>query len=427
MNTPQFTPTEKKILGALTIVQFVNVLDFMIVMPLGPDLGRALGISMDHLGWIGGSYTFAAFWAGLAGAFYLDKLRRKQALLLHLLGLSVATLATTFATDLWSLLAARVAAGLCGGPATSTMLAILSDVIRPERRGRALGMVMGAFSVASIIGVPIGLELAERGGPDSGWKLPFLVVGVLALLTVLVCAFLLPSFEHHRDHPDGAAGLGAGSRTETESLFSNGVVPISLFLAANGILATFLIVPNLSTFMQFNLGFPREKLGMLYFSGGILSLLSTRLGGIWNDRAGSTIPVITSTSLYALLMLGGMIVSPPLLPAAVFFSILMLANSLRWISISTLTSKVPSPRYRARYMSLLSAAQHLASSSGAFLSTQLLTSNPDGSLAGVPRMALVSMGVTMLLPPLVILVERMLKKNKKAPAPHFTLGGSSIE
>jgi predicted MFS family arabinose efflux permease len=389
-----FSPSEKRILVLLAAVQFVNILDFMMVMPLGPDLGKALGISIDHLGWIGGSYTFAAFLSGIFGSFYLDRMKRKSALLIHLTGLSLATLAATFSTDLWTLLIARVLAGLFGGPTTSTQLAILSDVIPAERRGRALGLVMGAFSLASILGVPVGLELARIGG----WQFPFWIVGSLAGLTVVLCWVFLPKVEHER----------APGSQDGDSIFKLGTVTISLFLASCAIFASFLLIPNLSGFLQFNVGFPREQLGILYFSGGILSLFSTRLGGIWNDRVGSATPLFVSTSIFTFLLIAGMLVQKPWLHPIPWFALLMLANSLRWISISTLTSKVPPARWRARYMSLLSAAQHLASSLGAFCSTQFLVAVEGGRLEGIPRLAAVSLGVSLLIPPLAIKLQRKI-------------------
>jgi predicted MFS family arabinose efflux permease len=193
------------------------------------------------------------------------------------------------------------------------------------------------------------------------------------------------------------------------------VVPISLFLASNAILATFLLVPNLSAFLQMNLGFPRERLGLLYLVGGLLSLVSTRFGGIWNDRSGSVRPLATSTALFVLTLATGMLFDPPPIAAAswapvAWFGLLMFTNSLRWISISTLTSKVPPARHRARYMSLLSAVQHLSSSLGAFLSTLLLSTAADGSLVGVPRLAAVSLGLSLLVPPLAAVVQRLIRR-----------------
>ena len=145
-------------------MQFVNILDFVMVMPLGPDFARALAIPASKLGYVGGAYTAAAAVPGLAGSFFLDRFDRRKALGVALLGLAAGTAAGGLATGFGTLLAARVLAGAFGGPATSLAFSIIADRVPAERRGNAVGGVMAAFSVASVLGVPMGLELAQRGG-----------------------------------------------------------------------------------------------------------------------------------------------------------------------------------------------------------------------------------------------------------------------
>ncbi len=168
-------PSERQIVVCVGAAQFVNILDFMIVMPLGPDFATALGIPLSQLGWIGGAYTAAACVSGAAGAFFLDRFDRKKALAVALLGLFAGTLSGAFARGLASLMLARIVAGAFGGPATSLSYSIIADQIPAERRGKAMGAVMGAFAVASVLGVPAGLELARLGG----WRLPFIAVAAL--------------------------------------------------------------------------------------------------------------------------------------------------------------------------------------------------------------------------------------------------------
>src|SRR5437867_2236444 len=187
------TPSERAIVFLVGAVQFVNILDFMIVMPLGPDFAKALGIPASHLGYIGGSYTAAASVAGLVGTLFLDRFDRRKALAVSMLGLVLGTLAGGFATGMGTLMAARVLAGMFGGPATSLSFSVIADVVPAERRGRAMGAVMGAFSVASVLGVPAGLELARQGG----WRLPFFAVAGLGALVAAGAVFLLPPLRAH--------------------------------------------------------------------------------------------------------------------------------------------------------------------------------------------------------------------------------------
>ena len=166
-------PSERLIIFLVGAIQFVNIVDFMMVMPLGPvlragarDLDRASRTDRGQLHGGGGdrghrrrrvswiASTGARRWASRCSAW------------------SAGTAAGAFAHGLASLVVARAIAGAFGGPATSIALSIVADAVPPARRGRAIGAVMGAFSVASVLGVPMGLRLAIWGG----WRLPFIVV-----------------------------------------------------------------------------------------------------------------------------------------------------------------------------------------------------------------------------------------------------------
>src|SRR4051812_10438109 len=98
----------------------------MMVMPLGPDFARALGIPNSDLGMVGGSYTAAASISGLTGALFLDRFDRRRALAVAMLGLVIGTFAGGFATSFATMMAARVLAGTFGGPATSLSLSIIA-------------------------------------------------------------------------------------------------------------------------------------------------------------------------------------------------------------------------------------------------------------------------------------------------------------
>src|SRR6476469_6225403 len=119
MPPPASIPSERTIVFLVGAIQFVNILDFMMVMPLGPDFAVGLGIPAAHLGYIGGSYTAAAAVSGLVGSLFLDRFDRRQALGVAMLGLVIGTLSGGFATSFETLIAARVLAGLFGGPATA--------------------------------------------------------------------------------------------------------------------------------------------------------------------------------------------------------------------------------------------------------------------------------------------------------------------
>jgi predicted MFS family arabinose efflux permease len=393
---------ERTLLLLVSAVQFVNILDFIMVVPLGPDFASALGIPVSDLGLVAGSYTLAAAAAGAAGSAFLDRFDRRSALAVSMGGLVVATAAAGLARGLGTLLAARVAAGLFGGPATSLALAIVADAVPPERRGRAMGVVMGAFSVAAVLGVPTGLWLAQAGG----WRLPFFSVAAMGAVVVAGALLLMPPMRGHlaRAVP-GTPPSGYGFLREPGAL-------LSLAATATTMAATFAIVPNLAAFLQVNAGWPRERLGLLYMVGGALSFVVLRAVGRAVDRFGA--PAVATVGTAA--MVGNLLVDfwppVPMLPAWALFLLFMLSNSVRNPALTSLASRVPRAAERARFQSTQSAVQHLASAGGALLSARLLSTGPGGRLLGMDRVAAFSAVLALALPLLLWRVQPRVRQRE---------------
>jgi predicted MFS family arabinose efflux permease len=218
-------------------VQFINVLDFVMVMPLGPDFAKALSIPTSDIGILGGSYAASAAVSGIACSFFLDRFDRRRALAVAMLGLVIGTALGGFASGMLSLVAARVVAGAFGGPATSLALAIVTDTVPDQRRGRALGKVMTAFSFATVLGVPAGLELSGL----FGWRAPFFAVAGLGVLLCGAAVRFLPPMTAHRGR--GGATGGAGKLLDAPALLSLSAVGLVM-------LGVFAIVPSLSPYVQ---------------------------------------------------------------------------------------------------------------------------------------------------------------------------------
>jgi predicted MFS family arabinose efflux permease len=258
---------ERTIVLLVGAVQFINILDFMMVMPLGPYFAAGLGIPNSHVGIIAGSYTAAAAVSGLLSlAVNLDRFDRRKALGLAMVGLVLGTAAGGFATGLTSLIVARVIAGLFGGPATSLSFSIIADVIPAERRGKAVSSVMSAFAIASIFGVPAGLWLALHGG----WRLPFFSTAAMGVPVVLVSMFYLPPLTGHV-----ALGLAHAASTRTADLFREPLILSSYLMTAVVMMGGFVLIPNITPHLQQNLGYPAAHIPYLYAAGGVVSWVSS--------------------------------------------------------------------------------------------------------------------------------------------------------
>lgn len=383
----QRTLSESHLVLLVSAVQFVNVLDFVMVLPLGPDFVHALGMSPNALGLLGGSYTAAAAASGLISATFLDRFDRRSALIAALAGLVLATAAGGLAFDFYSLLASRVAAGAMGGPATALCLAIIADTVPVERRGRAMGTFMSSFSVASVLGIPAGLELARV----ASWRLPFFAVAALGLLAVPLA---------YRSLPPQRAHLAQNETRNDAPLTAMLRPPVLLSLCAVGasMMGTFLLVPNISSFVQFNLGFPREKIGLLYLCGGAVSFLTVRVAGLLTDRLGPLPTATGAVVTFMLIIYLGFVAPSSAIPVVPLYAAFMVVSTFRFVPMQALASRVPDLRERARFMSLQSTVQHGGSALGAMLSSIMLGVDSHGALTNMPAVGWLAIGLTATMP-----------------------------
>lgn len=408
---------ERAVVLLIAAIQFVNILDFMIVMPLGPEFALELGIASHNMGIIAGSYTAAAALTGIICSFFLDRFDRRKALAVSVLGLMAGTAAAAFSWDFYSLIGARVLAGAFGGPVSSLSLAIISDVVPAQRRGRAVGTVMAGFSVASIVGVPLALEIANVGG----WRAPFYAVAGLGLVIAVGVILLLPPLRVHLMRGVTPPGL---------AMLKQLAKPLPLLAYAGTaamMFSAFTLIPHIPSYLVFNLNYTGEAwlgdaaravglnytpsvLGPLYLFGGLLSLAVMQIVGRATDRWGSTRVSWTGAALLSVVIYLWFVDYNPAIPVIVLFVAFMGTSSLRGVPARTLDTKIPSHGDRASFMSMQSAVQHIALAMAAGLSSLVLSEAPDNSLIGVPTAAWISLAFVVLLPTFVMLAEIRLKR-----------------
>jgi predicted MFS family arabinose efflux permease len=232
-----------------------------------------------------------------------------------------------------------------------------------------------------------------------------------------------------RDHLKAPRAVG-GVPPIRHPLFRRTVV-LSYLMTAATMGAGFLVIPNLSAYLQVNLGLPRAQLPWLYGVGGVLSFIALRVVGRLVDRFGS-FRVGTAGSALMFVAVWLLFVDVPhnaprwlcfginvpgQVPVLLLFLFLFFALSVRNVAYSTLTSKVPAPPERARFMSFQSAVQHLASALGAITSSAILAEGPDRRLLNVTQLALFSMTLIAVLPGLLWAVERAVDRGTRVAWP----------
>lgn len=157
-----FTPYERLVILILAFTQFTIILDFMVMSPLGDMLIKAMDIRANSFALAVSAYAFSAGASGLLTAGFADKYDRKKLLLFFYIGFVIGTLLCGLANTLFTLVAARVITGLFGGVIGAISMAIITDLFTLEKRGRVMGVVQMGFGASQVLGIPIGLFIANR-------------------------------------------------------------------------------------------------------------------------------------------------------------------------------------------------------------------------------------------------------------------------
>jgi predicted MFS family arabinose efflux permease len=194
----ELSPSRERImLFTLMALQFIMIADFMIMMPLSSALMTVFHIQPAQFGLLVSSYSIAAGVSSLLASSLADRFDRRNALLVAYVGLLIATFACAYANTFELLLLARIVAGFFGGVLTSIVLAIVGDIFPPQKRGKAMGIVMLAFSLAAVAGVPLGLFISNH----YSWQTPFSFLAYAGIAVLIVAYKVVPNVRGHLNQP----------------------------------------------------------------------------------------------------------------------------------------------------------------------------------------------------------------------------------
>jgi predicted MFS family arabinose efflux permease len=361
------------LLLVLATVQFTHILDFVIMMPLGPQFKKDLHLSDQWFGFLVSAYAFSAAVAGLLAAWFIDRFDRKRALLALYAGFTVGTLCCAAAPNYPLLLAARALTGAFGGVAAACILAIVGDAFPGPRRGRAMGAIMSAFSVASIAGVPVGLYLANR----MNWRAPFVALGILSAAVIVLIGLVLPPLRGHLVRGRPAINL--------RSIFIEPTHVRAYLLMTALVFTSFMIAPYLASYLVANSGRTNEELPYVYLCGGLVTLVTTPLFGGLSDRFGKLL-IFRCMALFTMLTIV-LVTNLPVVPLVVSllgFTLFMVATSGRMVPAIALITASATPENRGGFLSVNASVQQAAAGLASAVGGLMLGQGAGGEITGFP-------------------------------------------
>jgi predicted MFS family arabinose efflux permease len=267
-------------LVALCFGNFIIGTGTLIVPGMLPVLAEGLGVTLPVAGQIITAFALTVCVSAplLAGA--TSRFDRKKLLFAMQLLFVAGHLAAALVSSFVPMLAARVLTSFGAAIFTSQAAATAALLVPPERRGRAIALVMLGWSIASVTGIPLGAYVSARWG----WREGFALVAAAALVgAVLVWRYV----------PAGLSVKPVDARMWRE-IFGNRlllmVVAVSALQSAPQFALFSYIVPATKAF----LGASPELVGLLLAGFGIMGVTGNALASRFIDRLGAANVVMAS-------------------------------------------------------------------------------------------------------------------------------------
>ena len=289
------SPSQFRRLAVLIGVNFVDMIGFMIVLPLLPFYALKLHASPEIVGQLIASYSIAQLLAAPLWGRVSDRYGRRPALLIGLSASAIAYVVFGLADSVWLLYLSRIVQG-AGGGTTGVAQAYVADTVAPRDRARALGWLSAATSAGVMVGPAIGSSAAHLGQAAPG-----LIAAALCIINVIFAWRWLPESRKHLVTPS--------TRTRKPiwypawSALRNPGSPIGrlLWIYGVGMIAFSSMTSIMALYLGAEFGIDEKTIGYVFLYVGVLSFVmrSVLLGPIV-DRIGETWAMRIGTGLLVL-------------------------------------------------------------------------------------------------------------------------------
>jgi len=395
-----FTGYEKFLIAILTILQFTVILDFMVLSPLGAILMPALSINPQQFGWVVSAYAFSAGASGLLAAGFADRFDRKRMLLVFYTGFLAGTLLCGLAPDYHTLLAARVVTGIFGGVISAIAFAIVTDVFAFAARGRVMGFLQMAFASSQVLGIPVGLYVANK----FNWHAPFLLIVGLGLPVGAVIVLKMKPIDAHLALKIDKSPFHHLLTTISKPRYLRGFAATTL-LATGG----FMLMPFGSAFGTGNLGLSNDDLPTLYMVTGITAMIAGPIAGRLSDTIGKyKIFTIGSTVGIILVLIYTQLGRSPLWLVMLITAALFASITARIVGASALMSGVPAPQDRGAFMGVSSAFQQISGGIASAVAGAIVVKTSSGALARYDMLGYVVVGAMLVTIIMMYTIHRLV-------------------
>ena len=404
--TIPFTSYQKLAVFLLAITQFTVILDFMVISPMGDILMKSLNLKPAGFGLVVSAYAFSAGISGLLTAGFADKFDRKKLLLFFYIGFIIGTILCGLVTSYPLLVAARIITGLFGGVIGSVSMAIVADLFTLQQRGRVMGFIQMGFGASQILGIPIGLYIANAWG----WHAPFIWVAVMAGIIAMIIAFKLKPINEHLAVQTDKSAFKHLIHTIAKKDYRVGFTATAL-LSIGG----FMLMPFGSAFAINNLKITENQLPMLFMVAGLSTLIVMPLIGKLSDKI-DKYKIFAFGSLWTIIMVAVYtnLGTTPFVIVAIVNVLMMMGVMGRMVPSTALVTAIPDIQDRGAFMSINSSLQQIAGGiAAAFAGTIVVQKDKLSPLEHYDTLGIIIICISIVSIVLMYRVDKLGKKRAK--------------
>lgn len=372
----------------IAFVQFTNALEYMLFNPVFVFMATDFAVPVSFSGYVSGMYTLGAVISGVIAFYWIDHFNKKHFLIANMALLGLFTLLTTCISSFSLLLALRFCAGLVGGTTMGVGISILINNAPPNLRGKMLATVIASFSIVSIVGMPTILFLCTH----YGWHVALWLISALCVLALPLIVSIIPQ---------DPVSLDTFSKQPLD-------METLLFASSNAFVqfSPMLVIPILAPLMIQQLGASQDLLPWLFFSGGVIGYLSTKITGALTSHFSALMLATGSTIVFIMSLL---ILILGYQHATLFISLFLGASYSRLVTSSVVSIQFPDDGQRAGFSSLQTSIMYLVTTIAFFLSAFLL---PDHGMTpqNLNKLLMICAISAAGFPILVIILQKKLAK-----------------
>ena len=386
---PEIKHNEYQIVFLVAFIGFLASTDSMLLMPLSNVIMKKYDVSAQVSTWVISTYSIFAGISGFLSASLMDRFDRKKLLIGTFIGFAVGTLLCGFADNFGLFVLYRGITGVFGGIVGGVGVAIVSDLIPFKRRATAMSIISLSFAVSAIVGVPIGIHLAN----EYNLSLPFKVLAGISAFTFIPILLWLPKIDKHLGEEIAHKSPLKTIRETAKDI--NQVWALSLCILI--VFSHFVVLQFIVPYMEHNVGFSSKLVPIMYFIGGICAIATAPFIGKISDKKGnfpsfvvlmilSFIPILLSTHISVVSM-----------PLALFIcSTFFILAAGRMIPAYTIMSGATTPEKRGGFMSMRSACMEIGTAIASLVSGFVVKIGSDGIVHHFNYVGYISVAVGLI-------------------------------